>query len=79
MWRLLFVAMVMADPSSWWESYGDPTLDQLVKRAVENNLDLRAAAERVAEARAAVRESRSTLRPSVNLAAGVQQLRGGYQ
>ena len=79
MWCLLFVAMVMADPSSWWESYGDPTLDQLVKRAVENNLDLRAAAERVAEARAAVRESRSTLRPSVNLAAGVQQLRGGYQ
>jgi multidrug efflux system outer membrane protein len=37
----------------WWAAFQDPTLDSLVARAVEGNLDLRMAAARVREARAA--------------------------
>jgi NodT family efflux transporter outer membrane factor (OMF) lipoprotein len=37
----------------WWAEFRDPTLDRLVARAVEGNLDLKIAAARVREARAA--------------------------
>jgi NodT family efflux transporter outer membrane factor (OMF) lipoprotein len=37
---------------SWWESFSDPTLAALVKRAYSQNLTLRAAGLRVIEARA---------------------------
>jgi outer membrane protein TolC len=40
------------DLDGWWRSFGDPTLDRLVEQAVEQSLDLREAAARVAEARA---------------------------
>jgi multidrug efflux system outer membrane protein len=36
----------------WWSGFGDPVLDQLVQQALAHNTDLRAAAARVAEARA---------------------------
>jgi NodT family efflux transporter outer membrane factor (OMF) lipoprotein len=39
--------------STWWQTFDDPVLDRLVAAALEQNLDLRAAAARVAEARAA--------------------------
>lgn len=38
--------------AAWWETFGDPTLDALVKSARESNLSLRAAGLRVLEARA---------------------------
>jgi len=37
----------------WWTEFQDPTLDRLVKDAVEGNLDLKIAAARIKEARAA--------------------------
>jgi len=37
----------------WWSSFHDPELDSLVERAVQRNLDLKLALERVQEARAA--------------------------
>src|SRR5262249_26033954 len=39
--------------AQWWTTFGDPVLDGLVARAIEGNLDLRIAAARVREARAA--------------------------
>lgn len=36
----------------WWRQFGDPELNDLIERARESNLDLRAAALRVAQARA---------------------------
>lgn|SRR5512138_364562 len=36
----------------WWRQFGDPVLTDLIDRARENNLDLRAAVLRVAQARA---------------------------
>jgi NodT family efflux transporter outer membrane factor (OMF) lipoprotein len=37
----------------WWTAFGDPTLEALVARAFESNVDLKLAAARVREARAA--------------------------
>lgn len=48
-----------ADPLdvTWWQRFDDPLLTRLIQRAVDDNLDLRMAASRVLQARAA----RSTL------------------
>src|SRR5262245_1821668 len=50
----------------WWEGFRDPALSALVRRAVEGNLDLKVASERVAEARALYRVDASELYPSVD-------------
>jgi NodT family efflux transporter outer membrane factor (OMF) lipoprotein len=42
-------------PAEWWKAFGDPTLDQIETLAVSGNLDLQAAATRVAHGRAALR------------------------
>jgi multidrug efflux system outer membrane protein len=57
------VPTVLADPDaatttkalggSWWTQFADPILDQLVERALAENLDLREAVARVEAARAA--------------------------
>lgn len=41
-----------ADLKQWWTSFNDSKLDSLVERAIDGNLDLRIAQERVREARA---------------------------
>jgi NodT family efflux transporter outer membrane factor (OMF) lipoprotein len=41
-----------ADYSAWWRVFGDPVLDDLVKTAYEQNVNLRVAGTRVLEARA---------------------------
>lgn len=38
----------------WWTTFKDPELDSLVRRAVESNLDLQAATERIRQARASL-------------------------
>ncbi len=76
----LAAAMVLdAADASWWQSYGDPQLNALVDKALAQNLDLRAAAQRIAAARAVAANSRSALLPAVNLTTSGQRLRGGFQ
>src|SRR5271168_2702253 len=41
-----------ANYSAWWRVFGDPVLDDLVKTAYEQNVNLRVAGTRVLEARA---------------------------
>src|SRR5947209_1914245 len=36
-----------AELARWWTVFGDPQLDSLINRAIENNLDLQQAAARV--------------------------------
>jgi NodT family efflux transporter outer membrane factor (OMF) lipoprotein len=50
----------------WWKGFQDPELDSLVDRAVAANLDLRLAAARVDEARAARGVAKSGLAPQVS-------------
>jgi NodT family efflux transporter outer membrane factor (OMF) lipoprotein len=77
---LAFVITASAASSdSWWTAYNDPELNRLVTQAQANNLDIRKAGQRLAEARALTGESRSKLLPTLNFNAGAQQLRGGFQ
>ena len=50
---------------AWWDSFGDPVLSDLVRRAARENRDIRIAVERVRAARAGETISRSALLPSV--------------
>ena len=54
-----------AAEAEWWKSFGDPQLDRLVEQARLNNPDVAIATERVKEARAQERVSRSVLVPDV--------------
>ena len=56
--------------ANWWVGFGDPQLTRLVNQARQNNPDIRIAAARVEEARAAERGSRALLLPS--LGAGIE-------
>lgn len=58
------------DPTeSWWRHFGDPVLDQLVEESLQQNLDLRAAMARLAQATAITRQSKSVLFPELALEA----------
>lgn len=58
-----------ASEIAWWESFGDPVLSQLVRRAASENRDIKMAAQRVRAARAGETISRSALLPSVGVSA----------
>jgi NodT family efflux transporter outer membrane factor (OMF) lipoprotein len=68
-----------ADPAieQWWASFHDPELDSLIARALRANLDLKVAASRVLEARAARGSARSALLPSIDVGESSQRVRGG--
>jgi NodT family efflux transporter outer membrane factor (OMF) lipoprotein len=62
---------------AWWASFGDPVLNDLIRRAAHENRDVKVAAERVRAARAGETISRSWLLPSVGVsAAGTRQSTG---
>lgn len=54
-----------APESAWWAALGDPTLVELVDRALAHNLDLEVADARIRQARAARRAVAADGRPSV--------------
>jgi multidrug efflux system outer membrane protein len=62
-------AQSIAD-TPWWEVAKDPQLQALIREAIANNLDLRTATARVAEARAQYGIARSFLFPEVGVAGG---------
>ncbi len=69
-WRESAAAGVPATGSSlerWWTTFHDPILDSLVTRALEGNLDLKIAAARIREARAARRIAASAALPQVDV------------
>lgn len=64
--------------AAWWESFKDPVLTDLVRRAAINNRDVRIAAERLSAARAGVTVSRSFLMPSVSAVGSASDRSSGY-
>jgi NodT family efflux transporter outer membrane factor (OMF) lipoprotein len=56
---------------TWWTGFDDPVLVTMVQRALEQNLDLAAALERVTQARAAAAEAGAQLLPTADLGASV--------
>jgi len=61
-------AASLAD-EGWWQVYQDPVLQQLIRAALSSNLDLRIAAARVDQARAALGAARLAQLPKVSVAA----------
>ncbi|VTU36570.1 Outer membrane protein OprM precursor [Variovorax sp. PBL-H6] len=59
--------------AAWWKLLGDPVLDSLVQRALDHNDDLRAAAARVAEARALAEAQRSAALPTLDFGVGASR------
>jgi NodT family efflux transporter outer membrane factor (OMF) lipoprotein len=52
---------------AWWEGFKDPVLADLIRRAAQQNRDVKIAAERLRAARAGETISRSWLFPSINV------------
>ena len=61
---------VEAPPATWWRLYQDPVLDDLVRRALTENADLKVAAANLAYAQALAGEARAGYFPSTTLGAG---------
>jgi outer membrane protein, multidrug efflux system len=62
-------------PERWWTIFNDPVLDKLVEEALAANRDLRAAAERIEQARAQYVIARASLSPDAGIQAGVNRNR----
>lgn len=60
------VAPPSADLHGWWQALGDPELDALVDRALQANLDVAQAAERVQAARILNRHAHDPYLPSLH-------------
>ena len=61
--------MIVQQPTNlaqWWTTFNDPELNSLVARALETNLDLEAAAERIHAARDTLGIAKGGLLPTVN-------------
>jgi multidrug efflux system outer membrane protein len=64
--------------AAWWESFHDPVLTDLVRRAARENRDVKIAAERLRAARSGVTVSRSFLTPSVSAVGSASDRSSGY-
>ncbi|WP_042272732.1 efflux transporter outer membrane subunit [Paraburkholderia heleia] len=60
------------DPQ-WWRSFGDPTLDTLIDRALSGNPDLRIAVVRIAEAREQTQQAAAQGLPNVRASASYKR------
>lgn len=63
------------DLAEWWSVFGDPTLDSLMRRAAETNLDLMAATSRVREARALLQRASGESKPTLDANSGYSRSR----
>lgn len=62
-----------ADEIRWWTAFDDPVLSLLVERAIHSNLDLKLAASRIRQARAARSIAMSGFGPTVNAGGSFQR------
>src|SRR6266436_10087902 len=59
----------------WWQLYQDPTLQSLIREALDNNLDVRIAAARIDQARAILGSTRLQQLPQISASADAQRAR----
>ncbi len=72
-WSMASHAQVNGEPAqlaTWWQHFHDPTLDQLIAQAIDQNLTLREAGWRVLEARARRNVVAGNLAPQLQVANG---------
>ena len=63
---------------AWWEGFKDPVLSDLIRRAAQQNRDVKIAAERLRAARAGETISRSWLFPTVGVGASAFDHKTNY-
>jgi NodT family efflux transporter outer membrane factor (OMF) lipoprotein len=68
-WRVATPSDAVAR-GAWWQLFPDPVLDDLEQRVARNNQNIAAAVAAYDQARAAVREQRAALFPTVDLSLG---------
>ncbi len=56
--------------SDWWKNFEDPYLDQLIVKALANNLDLRVLAARIGVAEATISQANAARLPTIDAALG---------
>ena len=61
--------------AGWWQVYGDPALQSLIRESMANNLDVRIAAARVDQARAALGSARLQQLPQIGVTADATRQR----
>jgi NodT family efflux transporter outer membrane factor (OMF) lipoprotein len=71
-------ASEMEPETAWWQTFNDPVLSELVRRAMDENRDVKIAAERLRAAHAGETIGRSWLFPSVGLSASGSDRSSGY-
>ncbi len=54
----------------WWKSFGDRYLDELIERAIANNVDIRVLAARIGVAKAGIDQASAGLLPTLYAGAG---------
>ncbi|PCE23064.1 RND transporter [Paraburkholderia acidicola] len=54
------------DAAAWWAQFGDPVMHRLVQTVLENNLDVKAAVERVKQAQAVATQRGAVLLPELD-------------
>ncbi|GIU67650.1 RND transporter [Candidatus Phycosocius spiralis] len=59
----------MGDSARWWEQFADPTLNQLVRDALNENITVQVAYQRLKEARATGRATIAGFAPRINFVA----------
>ena len=80
-WRLSEKAAKAVSNPAWWEQYGDPILNDLVKSALEDNQDLKIATARIEELLRSLNRGHSigqvAVSPDGNRVAWIQDGRNG--
>jgi hypothetical protein len=76
--RVAVVADTVLIELSWWESFGDSTLNLLVEEALVSNYDLQAAAARVEQALAEARVTRSQSIPQASAGLNAQRAKQNF-
>jgi NodT family efflux transporter outer membrane factor (OMF) lipoprotein len=64
------VSATQAISPDWWKNFGDPYLDSLVARAIQENIDVRILAARIQVANAGIGEARAGALPTLDAGAG---------
>ena len=76
-WTIDYPAAVELSNMAWWRQFDDPALDELVERAVRQNLDLQAAAARVDQYLGELETTRSQFFPQIGAGANLSAQRSG--
>ncbi len=62
-------------PDQWWTALNDPSLNQLIETALNDNFSLRMAWDRLSQARAIARRDGAEISPTLDLTGGVSRSR----